>query len=369
MTHARGVPFPRGGDGTRPAFGAPAGGRGEGGWPRTRPRLELGHGAVKDPMPRARELFANVRSTAVSGALQPQSDAGPLSRPLERSSAPGEYEEGRARPALQTRQLRRPRAALRLGPCARRVSSRALGCGVLEPRRPRRPAGRPSRTPTPSSTPPRRASSPSSTTTAPTARRRRRSSRRRMGDESHAPKHVIDVSLRKEPTPHGTGFAILDPQTHQLEIVTAAHVVLRPDRLQAHDPRRADGRRRARAHRRGARRRDPAAEGAAQGRAAARARRRRSRGRRAGLGARPHRPGLLGALVGDERGDRLGHRRDVRREAAALRRRRLPGLLRRAGGRARTRRQAAHRRRQPRHPLHRAARSSRRSAPSRAPSR
>ncbi|HEY1694997.1 MAG TPA: serine protease [Polyangiaceae bacterium] len=52
-----------------------------------------------------------------------------------------------------------------------------------------------------------------------------------LGDESHAPKHVIDVSLRKEPTPHGTGFAILDPQTHQLEIVTAAHVVLRPDRL------------------------------------------------------------------------------------------------------------------------------------------
>jgi hypothetical protein len=52
-----------------------------------------------------------------------------------------------------------------------------------------------------------------------------------LGDESHAPKHVIDVSLRKDPTPHGTGFAILDPQTQQLEIVTAAHVVLRPDRL------------------------------------------------------------------------------------------------------------------------------------------
>ena len=52
-----------------------------------------------------------------------------------------------------------------------------------------------------------------------------------MGNESHAPKHVIDVSLRKEPTPHGTGFAVLDPQTHELEIVTAAHVVLRPDRL------------------------------------------------------------------------------------------------------------------------------------------
>jgi S1-C subfamily serine protease len=52
-----------------------------------------------------------------------------------------------------------------------------------------------------------------------------------MGDESHAPKHVIDVSLRKEPTPHGTGFAVLDPQTKTLEILTAAHVVLRPDRL------------------------------------------------------------------------------------------------------------------------------------------
>lgn len=47
-----------------------------------------------------------------------------------------------------------------------------------------------------------------------------------LGDESHAPKHVIDVSLRKEPTPHGTGFMIDGGQ-----IVTAAHVVLRPDRL------------------------------------------------------------------------------------------------------------------------------------------
>ena len=52
-----------------------------------------------------------------------------------------------------------------------------------------------------------------------------------MGDESHAPKHVVDVSLRKEPTPHGTGFAIRDPQTGQIDIITAAHVVLRPDRL------------------------------------------------------------------------------------------------------------------------------------------
>lgn len=52
-----------------------------------------------------------------------------------------------------------------------------------------------------------------------------------MGDESHAPKHVVDVSLRKEPTPHGTGFAVRDPQTGQIDVITAAHVVLRPDRL------------------------------------------------------------------------------------------------------------------------------------------
>jgi hypothetical protein len=49
---------------------------------------------------------------------------------------------------------------------------------------------------------------------------------RTLGDEAKAPKHVIDVSLRKEPTPHGTGFMIEGGQ-----IVTAAHVVFRPDRL------------------------------------------------------------------------------------------------------------------------------------------
>ena len=31
---------------------------------------------------------------------------------------------------------------------------------------------------------------------------------RDLGLEGHAPKSVIDVSLRKEPTPHGTGFMI-----------------------------------------------------------------------------------------------------------------------------------------------------------------
>jgi S1-C subfamily serine protease len=56
-----------------------------------------------------------------------------------------------------------------------------------------------------------------------------------MGDESHAPKKIIDVSLRKEPTPHGTGFAIHTSLTpgaaDDVRIATAAHVVIRPDRL------------------------------------------------------------------------------------------------------------------------------------------
>ena len=47
-----------------------------------------------------------------------------------------------------------------------------------------------------------------------------------LGDELRAPKHVIDISLRKEENPHGTGFAIEGG-----DIVTAAHVVMRPDRL------------------------------------------------------------------------------------------------------------------------------------------
>ncbi len=47
-----------------------------------------------------------------------------------------------------------------------------------------------------------------------------------LGKTTDAPKHVIDVSLRKEPQPHGTGFMIESGR-----VVTAAHVVLRPDRL------------------------------------------------------------------------------------------------------------------------------------------
>ncbi|MEO7112758.1 MAG: serine protease [Polyangiaceae bacterium] len=47
-----------------------------------------------------------------------------------------------------------------------------------------------------------------------------------MGTDPHAPKHTIDVSLRKNPSPDGSGF-IIDGNL----IVTAAHVVQRPDRL------------------------------------------------------------------------------------------------------------------------------------------
>lgn len=44
------------------------------------------------------------------------------------------------------------------------------------------------------------------------------------GVESHAPKTIVDVSLRKEPMPHGTGFLIEGGL-----VVTAAHVVLSPE--------------------------------------------------------------------------------------------------------------------------------------------
>jgi S1-C subfamily serine protease len=49
---------------------------------------------------------------------------------------------------------------------------------------------------------------------------------RDLGLEGHAPKSVIDVSLRKEPTPHGTGFMIDGGF-----VLTAAHVVHSPTRL------------------------------------------------------------------------------------------------------------------------------------------
>ncbi len=47
-----------------------------------------------------------------------------------------------------------------------------------------------------------------------------------MGTDPHAPRHTIDVSLRKNPSPDGSGF-VVDGNL----IVTAAHVVQRPDRL------------------------------------------------------------------------------------------------------------------------------------------
>ncbi len=58
---------------------------------------------------------------------------------------------------------------------------------------------------------------------------------RMMGKDPRAPKHVIDVSVRKELSPQGTGFAIdakeMPGAGGGVLIVTAAHVVMRPDRL------------------------------------------------------------------------------------------------------------------------------------------
>jgi S1-C subfamily serine protease len=47
-----------------------------------------------------------------------------------------------------------------------------------------------------------------------------------LGKDEHAPKTIIDVSLRKEPMPHGTGFLIEGGL-----VVTAAHVVLSPEHI------------------------------------------------------------------------------------------------------------------------------------------
>lgn len=47
-----------------------------------------------------------------------------------------------------------------------------------------------------------------------------------LGKDEHAPKNIIDVSLRKEPMPHGTGFLVEGGF-----VITAAHVVLSPDHI------------------------------------------------------------------------------------------------------------------------------------------
>jgi S1-C subfamily serine protease len=47
-----------------------------------------------------------------------------------------------------------------------------------------------------------------------------------MGVEGHAPKTVIDVSLRRDAQPHGTGFLVEGGL-----VLTAAHVIQTPDRL------------------------------------------------------------------------------------------------------------------------------------------
>ncbi|HVH40862.1 MAG TPA: serine protease [Labilithrix sp.] len=47
-----------------------------------------------------------------------------------------------------------------------------------------------------------------------------------FGQQPHAPKKVVDVSLRKQPTPHGTGFLVEGGI-----VVTAAHVIQSPDHI------------------------------------------------------------------------------------------------------------------------------------------
>lgn len=51
------------------------------------------------------------------------------------------------------------------------------------------------------------------------------------GHEAHMPKKVVDVSLRKEPMPHGTGFVVADASSTEPLVLTAAHVVRSPERL------------------------------------------------------------------------------------------------------------------------------------------
>lgn len=56
-----------------------------------------------------------------------------------------------------------------------------------------------------------------------------------MGVEARAPKEIIDVSLRKEPTPNGTGFLVFASTgaggADELVVLTAAHVILTPNAL------------------------------------------------------------------------------------------------------------------------------------------
>lgn len=57
-----------------------------------------------------------------------------------------------------------------------------------------------------------------------------RRAERDAGHDTRLPKKVIDVSLRKEPMPHGTGF-VIDAGDGSTIILTAAHVIRSPDTL------------------------------------------------------------------------------------------------------------------------------------------
>lgn len=58
-----------------------------------------------------------------------------------------------------------------------------------------------------------------------------REAEREAGHQAHMPKKVVDVSLRKEPMPHGTGFVVEDASSKEQVVLTAAHVVRSPERL------------------------------------------------------------------------------------------------------------------------------------------
>ena len=138
-----------------------------------------------------------------------------------------------------------------------------------------------------------------------------------------APKHVVDISLRKEENPHGTGFAIEGG-----DIVTAAHVVMRPDRLKIITK---QGQTVEATVNRIDEVRDlallkpkeplvgvpPLAD-----------RRAPPRRRRAALGDGAYRVRLLGPLLGHVAGHRVGHDRPLRREARPVRHPDLPWVLR-----------------------------------------
>ena len=142
-----------------------------------------------------------------------------------------------------------------------------------------------------------------------------REAEKSLGHEAHAPTHVIDVSLRKDPLPHGTGFMIEGGN-----VVTAAHVVLRPDRLKVTNWWLEQiGRRRLRAYRRSARHQRSSVRESRSPAWSPSPSRRATSASAIALG-RSDTGAATGAVVGHEPGIASGEMESLRREAVALRR-------------------------------------------------